>query len=395
MNLEHIRETIEQELANMMERIGENFSDRRGRQLAKQYVTGLMSTAERKNGWQLAETLGQKTPYAIQQFLYRGGWAADDLRDDLRTYVKDTLGDSGGVLVVDETGFLKKGKKSAGVMRQYSGTAGRIENCQIGVFLTYAAPKGFAVIDRGLYLPKEWVEDIVRRREAGIPEGTEFTTKPKQALNMMKAAYRADTPFSWVTADSVYGDFRDIAMWLESISKGYVMAVSGKAYVWQGFRQHRVSTILSVLPDTGWERISSGAGSKGERYYDWLSIPINSPPVDGWKKSLLVRASTTNRQDVRAFICFYPDGTSLNKLAEIAGVRWTVEQSFEEAKGELGLDHYEVRSYSGWYKHITLSCWALALLAALKMRATEPDFQAAIDPLSSGSMNSFKKGRGL
>lgn len=395
MNTGAIKETIESGITGVMERIEKNFADRRGKSLAKQYIAGLMSNAERKNGWQLAESLGQKTPYAIQQFLYRGNWDANKLRNDLREYVKDELGDPEGVLVADETGFLKKGKKSAGVMRQYSGTAGRIENCQIGVFLTYAAPKGFAVIDRELYLPKEWTEDAPRSKEAGIPEEIVFQTKPQMALEMMKAAYKTEMPFSWVAADSVYGDYRDIGTWLEGILKGYVMAVSGKAYVWSGFSQHRISTVLEALPEEGWERLSAGTGTKGERYYDWLLLPLNNPPTLGWRRSLLIRRSITKPEELRAFICFYPDGARIDNLAKVAGIRWTVEQSFEEAKGEVGLDHYEVRSYRGWYKHITLACWTLALLAALKLQALKPDFQAAINPLPSGSMDNFKKGRGL
>jgi SRSO17 transposase len=345
--------------------------------------------------------------------------------------VKDKLGDPKGALVVDETGFLKKGEKSAGVMRQYSGTAGRVENCQVGVFLTYSSKKGFAAIDRELYLPKEWMDDKFRSKEAGIPEGTIFKTKPQMALKMMQAAYYdSDVPFSWVTADSVYGDYRDIGMWLESIQKGYVMAVSGKAYVWTGFSQFRISTVLENLPEDGWMRLSAGEGSKGERLYDWLLLPLNSPPQEGFKRGLLVRKSIikpsesspsfredkTKSENLRAFICFYPESALIEELVNVAGIRWTVEQSFEEAKGEVGLDHYEVRSYSGWYKHITLSSLALALLASLKIRTAESDFQAAVDVdqdvsgmvsgstvsgstvsgiLVSGSLDAFKKGRGL
>ena len=188
------------------------------------------------------------------------------------------MGDESGTLIVDETGFLKKGKKSVGVARQYSGTAGRIENCQIGVFLAYSSPKGYSIIDRELYLPKEWMNDRLRCEEAKIPKEVTFKTKPNMALSMIKSAYEANVSFSWVTADSVYGDFRDIGMWLESKSKGYVMAVSGKAYVWRGFTQHRISTILGSLPDEGWQRLSAGTGKKGERFYDWMLIPTNDPP---------------------------------------------------------------------------------------------------------------------
>jgi SRSO17 transposase len=391
-----IKEAFETGIKEVSECIGKRFYDRRGREMARQYITGLMSTAERKNGWQLSEALGQNTPYAVQQFLYRGNWNADDLRNDLRDYIQAQLGDESSVLVVDETGFLKKGKKSAGVARQYSGTAGRIENCQVGVFLAYSSPKGHALIDRQLYLPKEWMDDCQRCEDAKIPEETAFATKPNMALSMLKSAYEANVSFSWVTADSIYGDFTDIGMWLESISKGYVMAVSGKAYFWRGFRQHRVSTILKSLPEEGhpdWQRLSAGIGTKGERLYDWLLVPVNDPPKKGWKRSLLIRKCISKPDEIRAFACLYPEDASLDTLVSIAGTRWTVEQCFGEAKGEVGLDHYEVRSYAGWYKHITLSCWALALLTVLKMRATGTAFQEAIMVEMPDNADGLKKGR--
>ena len=395
MDEQKIKETIEEGIKEVTERIKNNFMSRSGREIARQYITGLMSPAERKNGWQISEMIGQSTPYSVQQFLYRGNFSADDLRDDLRDYVQDKLGDESGTLIVDETGFLKKGKKSAGVARQYSGTAGRIENCQIGVFLGYSSPKGYSIIDRELYLPKEWMDDRLRCEEAKIPEKITFKTKPNMALSMIKSAYEANVEFSWVTADSIYGDFRDIGMWLESVSKGYVMAVSGKAYVWWGFTQHRVSTIIEGLPEDGWQRLSAGTGTKGERFYDWLLIPTNDPPKQGWKRGLLVRRSITKPDNICAYICFYPESASLSVLVSIAGTRWVIEQCFEEAKGEVGLDHYEVRNYHGWYKHITLSCWALALLTVLKINATEAEFQEAIMVDQAGSMDGFKKGRGL
>ena len=403
MEIIKIKETITNGIEEVMKKLNKRFVSRSGRETVQQYITGLMSTAERKNGWQLSEALGKKTPYAIQQFIYRGNWNADEVRDDLREYVKEKLGDESGVLIVDETGFIKKGKKSAGVMRQYSGTAGRIENSQIGVFLTYATPQGHGIRDRELYLPKEWIDDKERCKEAKIPEDTIFKTKPQMALEMIKSANEAAVPFSWVTADSVYGDFRDIGMWLEGISKGYVMAVSGKAYIWQGFTQRRISTILKALPVTeadspvaaGWERLSAGSGSKGERMYDWMLIPANDPPTKGWKRDVLIRRSISKPDEVSAFVCYYPESTSIKELAAVAGTRWRIEQSFEEAKGEVGLDHYEVRSYDGWYKHITLSCWALALLTALKIDAASPNFQSSIAVDSSCSLDSFKKGRGL
>jgi SRSO17 transposase len=228
MDIQYVQETLAEGLEELMNRIGRCYANNRGREHALKYVMGLLSPIGRKNGWQLAEARGDKTPYAIQQFLFRGRWSAGELRDSLQGYVREHLGDENGVLIVDETGFLKKGKKSAGVMRQYSGTAGRVENCQVGVFLNYSGRQGFSLIDRELYLPKEWIEDEQRCREAGIPEGTEFTTKVVMALEMLKRAHGAGLPFSWATADSLYGDSRSIRLWLESIEKAYVLAVSGK-----------------------------------------------------------------------------------------------------------------------------------------------------------------------
>ena len=396
MNIDYASKVLIGELDKLMGYINGCYSDKRGREHALKYITGLLSPIERKNGWQLAEARGDKTPYAIQQFLYRGGWCANELRDCMREYVKDNLGTEEGILIVDETGFLKKGKKSAGVMRQYSGTAGRVENCQVGVFLTYSSSKGFTLIDRELYLPKEWTDEPLRCAAAGIANTVGFRTKPQMALDMLQSANAAGMPFSWVTADSLYGDYRAIGLWLESMGKCYVLALSGKAYVWQGVNHHKVGTILESLPVEGWHRISAGSGSKGERYYDWLLSKLNSSFSNGFGRYLLVRRSISAPNELRAFICFCPDDTPLHKLVEVAGSRWIVEQSFEESKGEVGLDHYEVRSYAGWYKHITLACCAHALLAVMRFEAeTDINFQSAIEPDISGSLCAFKRGRNL
>jgi len=362
-------------------------------------ITGLLSPIERKNGWQMAEARGDKSPYAIQQFIYRGRWDADELMSCCREYVKDELGDDDATLIIDDTGFIKKGRMSAGVARQYSGTAGKIENCQVGVFLTYASPKGFVAIDRELYLPKEWTDDKERCEHAAIPEDIEFTTKPQMALDMLKLAHESNMPFSFVTADSAYGDCRDISMWLENIGKSYVLAVSGKAYVWSGFKQHRVSNILKNLTNEdndGWHRVSCGAGSKGEREYDWCLIKLNPPPLAFHLRYLLVRRSISNPDELQAYICFCHEDTTYEKLVETAGTRWQIEQNFKELKGEVGLDHYEVRSYGGWYKHITLACIAHALLAVIKTNIeTDTKFQIAMEIEKTDSLSAFKKGRNL
>ena len=392
-------ETWASELDALMERIGDRFgrADTRGR--ARNYLKGLLSPVERKNGWQLAEAVGEETPYGTQQFLYRARWDADGVRDDLREYVVTHLGDDQAVLVVDETGFVKKGTHSAGVKRQYSGTAGRIENCQIGVFLTYATRRGQTFLDRALYLPREWTEDRARCRQAGIPDGIEFSTKPELAWQMLKRAGEHQVPFAWVTGDCVYGDYRSIRLWLETQSKGYVLAVSAKEYVMRGWQQWRVGDLLARLPAEGWTCLSAGEGAKGPRRYDWLLIALNAPLVDGWQRWLLVRRSLSDPTDLAAYACFAPTHTPLARLVQIAGSRWTIEACFETAKGVVGLDQYEVRSWTGWYRHITLACLAHALLSVIQVKAngvaTELPKKGLPMHTPPSSMAAFKAGRGL
>lgn len=382
----------EQEFEGLMGRVGKVFHNKAGRENARKYINGLLSNVERKNGWQLSENAGEKTPYALQQFLYRGNWSAEGLRDELRNYVSETLGGEEGVLVVDETGFLKQGKKSCGVKRQYSGTAGRIENCQIGVFLSYASSKGYAMMDRRLYLPEEWTEDVQRRKEAGIPDEVTFQTKPQMALEMIRQTHEASVPFGWVTGDSVYGGFREIRQYCESIGKSYVLCVSSNESLWIGFRQYRVSALLADLNPDQWQQISCGDGSKGERIYDWQTIALNCPPIPGTMRCLLVRKNQATGK-MRGYVCFSEASTTLEQLVRIAGMRWTVESSFAETKSEVGLDQYEVRSYHGWYKHITLACLAHALLTRLTCQTSDRTIQQHVR--GSSSLDEFKRGRCL
>jgi SRSO17 transposase len=360
----------------------------------KRYVRGLISKVERKNGWQLAEALGDKTPYAIQQFLYRGGFNSDTARDVVRSYIVDEIGEEDGVLVPDETGIMKQGKKSCGVKRQYSGTAGRIANCQIGVFLNYASHKGHALIDRQLFMPEDWMKDKKRRKEAGVPENLKFMTKPQMALDMIKRATEAKVPYRWVTGDSLYGDCKYIQQWLEDNQKYYVLCLSGKAYIAENGKSVQVREIIASLPAEGWVTESCGEGSKGHRLYDWLSWEINEPTPEGFTRWMLIRRSLSDSKDIRAYICFAPKETSNQKLVEIAGIRWTVETSFKEAKSEVGLDQYEVRSHDGWYRHITLACIAMALLTVLSSKSMDMESIQRHHPNSS-SLDDFKKGRNL
>jgi SRSO17 transposase len=399
-----------EELDALDERFAPHFSRSEVRRRARDYVRGLLSAAERKNGWQLAEVAGNTTPYGIQHLLGRANWDADEVRDDLRGYVLEHLGDGDAVLVVDETGFIKKGRKSVGVKRQYTGTAGKTENCQVGVFLAYASDLGQAFIDRELYLPEEWAGDEERRKQAGVPEEIGMRTKPLLAKEMLERALDAGVAelAAWVVADSVYGDTRRLGMFLEGREQPYVLALSGKAHVWAGFHQHRVSTVLgslrqgdSALEEAGggWRRLSAGDGSKGPRLYDWLRLPLNPPMQEGFERWLLVRRSIEDPNELSAYTVFAPEGTTLEELAKAAGSRWRVEIGFEEAKGEVGLAHYEVRSWHGWYRHITLALFAHAFLAAI--RAEGIDIEASQKGALLGtvegseSLSVFKRKRGL
>ena len=384
----------ETEYNGLANRVGKVFASEAGFKNMQNYLRGLLGSAERKNGWQLAEYIGNETPYSIQQFIYRGRYSADELRDELRDYVKENLGEEEGILVIDETGFLKQGEHSCGVKRQYSGTAGKIVNCQVGVFLTYTSSKGHSPIDRRLYIPEEWANDTERRKKAGVPENTAFQTKPQMALEMIQEAAGAGFPYTWATGDSVYGDYGDIRMWLEKDRKCYVMSVSGKAYVWIGAGQASVGSILKSLPEEGWFEASCGDGSKGARIYDWLTIPINPGTTEGFERTLLVRRSKSDPKELRAYICFAPVGTPKQKLVEVAGSRWTVETCFKESKSEVGLDQYEVRSYEGWYKHITFACIALAFLTVLSACSLDTKTLQQHNPAQS-SLEGFKKGRNL
>jgi SRSO17 transposase len=384
-------------LADIERRLARYFARAEPRRRAMAYLRGLLSPAERKNSWQVAEVSGETTPYAFQHLLGRALWDADAVCDELRWYVLDHLREPQAVLVIDETGFLKKGRHSAGVARQYSGTAGRIENCQIGVFLAYASRHGHMLLDRELYVPQAWINDRMRCRQAGIPEDRRFATKPQLAKQMLARAVAAGVPATWVTGDSVYGDDRRLRIWLEAEPQGYVLAVSGKEYVWLGWRQRRVKTILTALPADGWMRLSAGDGAKGPRWYDWRWLPLADPVEPAWRRWLLVRRSINAPTELAAYVVFAPQDTTLAEVVQVAGTRWTLESGFEAAKGEVGLAHYEVRSWTGWYRHITLAMWALALLTILRTGAiaVESLKKSRPSPQEGSSLAAFKASRGL
>lgn len=356
------------ELTEVEQRIGARFLRWDARRHLGAYLRGLLKPVERKNGWQLAEANGDHAPYGVQHLLGRAVWDPEAVRDDLRGYVMEHLGVPEGVLVMDETGLLKKGKHAAGVARQYSGTAGRVENCQSGVFLAYASARGQGMLDRELYLPEVWTQDPSRCSEAHIPQDRPFATKPEMARSMLERAFQAGVPAAWVTGDCVYGDNRRLRQWVEEQERAYVLAVSGKESVGVDGAQRQVKAVLAALPAEGWTRASAGAGAKGPRWYDWCWLPVAAPLQPAWRRWLLVRRSVQEPTALTAFLVFAPQSTTLLEAVQTAGTRWAIEISFEAAKGEVGLDQYEGRSWTGWYRHLTLAMWAYALLSVVRAR---------------------------
>jgi SRSO17 transposase len=377
-----------EELGTLKERVGALFRRAEPRRQVGLLLEGMIGGAERKNGWQLAESAGDPAPWRMQALLGRTQWDQDKARDICRDYVIERLGDRAGVLVLDETGFLKKGRHSVGVARQYSGTAGRIENCQIGVFLGYASPRGHALIDRRLYLPKDWIEDGERRKVARIPDDVEFATKPKIGVAMVEAALDAGVPCAWVLGDAVYGSDKTLRVMLERHDKSYVLSIRGNERLMMGdFRTHTVEDLAAGLSVDQWRRLPAGQGSKGPRLYDWARLRLfrlQSPPWDHW---LLIRRSISDPTDMAFYVTFGPHETELKELAAVAGLRWTIEECFQSAKGETGLDHCEARSWHGWHRHMTLSMLALAFLAGLRARLKEAQISVASDKANNRSLS--------
>jgi SRSO17 transposase len=357
-------------------RIAGRFARAEPRRRALAYLRGLLGNVTRKNGWQLAEHAGEATPDGMQRLLATADWNPDLVRDDLRAYVVEHLGDPGAVLVVDETGFLKKGTTSVGVQRQYSGTAGKVDNCQVGVFLAYASAKGRAFIDRELYLPERWTEDPERCKAARVPEEIGFGTKPELAQLMLERALDASVPAAWVTADEVYGGSPTLRQWLEGRGVGHVLAVKCTELLAVDGPQGPVRTsaeqLAAAVPAEQWIACSAGHGAKGRRLYDWARVELAVPAGPGMARWLLVRRSRRDGE-LAFYACFGPAETSLLGLVRVAGTRWAVEEGFQQAKTEVGLDHYEVRRWPGWYRHITLALLAHAFLVVTRTTAATGD----------------------
>lgn len=352
----------------VMQRIAGGFRRREVRDRIRRYLTGLLEPVVRKNGWQLAKHLGEYGPRGVQRILSGSQWDADPVRDALQRYVVEHLGAPDGVLIVDESGFLKKGTKSAGVQRQYSGTAGRIENCQIGVFLAYGSAVGHGFLDRELYLPQEWLADQARCREAGIPDQTAFATKPALAMRMLNRALAAGVSAYWVLADEVYGNDEPFRRHLEARQQAFVLAISSTHLVWKNMTQQPVSALVAALATDAWVTCSAGAGSKGDRLYDWACLTLPYQAAEGMQHRLLARRSRTATVELAYFRVFCPIETDLDRMAREAGMRWMIEEFFEQAKGSVGLDQYEVRRYDAWYRFITMALLAHAVLEVTRLQ---------------------------
>ncbi|MFI6509640.1 IS701 family transposase [Streptosporangium sp. NPDC050855] len=349
-------------------RVAGRFGRVEPRKQARAYVTGLLAPVERKNGWQLAEAAGDAAPDRMQRLLNNARWDAREVRADLRAYVGEHLGHRDGVLIVDDTGFLKKGDKSAGVQRQYSGTAGRVENCQVGVFLAYASPLGRALIDAELYLPKSWTDDPDRCAAAGIPEEVRFATKPVLARQMLARAVEAGVAVSWVSADEAYGMEHKFRRFLEEHRLSYVVAVPKNQWIGMGWGgQVRADTATAHAPPEAWKRRCCGQGAKGPRVYDWALATVHFEAEPGYQRRLLVRRGLTpnakGEAELAYYLCYAPVGITLEDLIAVAGTRWAIEECLQSAKNETGLDQYQVRRFDGWHRHITLAMLAHAYLA--------------------------------
>ena len=352
-------------------RIAHRFRRAEVRRRAQRYLAGLLGQVERKNGWQLAEHLGETGPQGVQRLLNAAQWDAEAVCDDLRAYVVEHLGDPQGVLVLDETGFLKKGTHSVGVQRQYSGTAGRTENCQIGVFLAYATARGRAFLDRALYLPKSWATDGARRAAAGVPATTRFATKGALAKTLLARAFAAGVPAAWVVADTVYGADGRLRQWLEAERRAYVLAVPCSHHIRVGARPETARAVIARLPAAAWVSLAAGEGSQGPRWYAWAWLPLPYASGAGMAHWLLARRTLSDPTELAYYRVYAPAATSLPEAVRAAGSRWAIEVGFEQAKGEVGLDQYEVRGWTAWHRHITLALLAHAYLEVTRLAATE------------------------
>jgi SRSO17 transposase len=369
--------------------IGHRFGRVELRRRMRDYVRGLLAPVARKNSWQLAEQAGHSTPDGLQHLLAGSKWEADDIRDDLQEYVAGKLGEGDGVLIIDDTGFIKKGTTSAGVQRQYSGTAGRTENCQIGVFAAYASARGRALVDRELYLPKSWTEDRERCRTTKVPDEREFATKGELARHMVLRALVSPLPITWVTADGAYGQDNRFRRLLEQSGVGYVLAVPKSQF---SVGCSRIKGLFAQAPDEAWVKISCGDGAKGPRVYHWAAVRLPAVAEFDYQGEVpyrmrwaLARRSISKPDEIAYYLAYAPLQATVHELVRVAGARWAIEECFQAAKNECNLDQYEVRRYVGWYRHIMLAMLAHAFLAATAHQPLEKGAEQVRYPGPSGS----------
>jgi SRSO17 transposase len=368
-------------LRDVKRRMRQLFAQERTSANANLFLDGLLSNEQRKTGWMRAEAAGDPGPWRQQELLGRDRWDADALRDIVCEYVVENLRDDDAVLVIDETGFLKQGKASCGVARQYTGSAGKITNCQIGVFATYASRHGHAFIDRALYLPKSWADNPVRRKATHVAHDVDFATKPQLATQMIARAETVGVPFRWVAADSVYG-VGDIERELRRLGKGYVLGVDS-THVFRSWGKKRLisgtaAEIAKTLEPSDWRRLSAGVGTKGPRLHDWCYLELADLDADEfneandgmWTRGFLLRRNVVDGE-LAYFTTWCPAGTSIKTLVNVEGHRWSIEDSFETAKNEFGLDHNETRSWHGWHRHVSLVMLAFAMMAAIRHQANQ------------------------
>ena len=361
-------------LGELHRRIGHRFSRSEARERVKRYLLGLLGKVERKNGWQVAEAIGEHDPQGVQRLLNSARWDADALRDDLREYVLEHLADeASGVLIVDETGFLKKGTKSVGVARQYTGTAGDTVNCQVGVFLAYSSERGATFLDRSLYLPRAWTNAPARREEAGVPEEIVFRNKVELAKQMLQRAFEAGLRTRWVLADSFYGRSHAFRAWLEERGQSYAVMVPKTNSVPLGGRKKKIERLVERLGEEAFSEIrpAQGSASSLRRPWEWACVELAPAPKRGTRRWLLVRRSADDPEDLSFYQAYGPEGTTVEELVGACQERWMVEECFAEAKGEVGLDHYEVRKWDSWHRHVTLCLLAHAFLVVTRGKTVQ------------------------
>jgi len=360
------------ELRHLHARMAPFFARPEPRQRCLLYLHGILSDVARKNGWQLAEQAGETRPDGMQRLLSNAVWDESRVRDELRTYVLERLGAEHALVAIDETSFPKRGEKSAGVAPQYCGTTKQVENCQVGVFLSYISPLGHTLLDRELYLPRHWVEDRSRCEEAGIPDTVRFQTKCELARQMMERLHQAQIPIDWVVADTVYGNNLDLRTWLEDHGYCHVLAVANTEQI--GIMTADGPKLVTVkqaeqllVKPQDWQRLSVRTGTKGPLLFDWACVPILHHWADDQRHWLLIRRIPNDPNEKTYYLVFGPAGTTLEVMVGAIGSRWCIEEEFENAK-DLGLDHYEVRSFVGWFRHMTLVLLVLAMLTVICAR---------------------------